>query len=91
MTYSSGSTPISPDKVIKNKTSSSRVFGFSWYYAAGTGSRTPFSGMAPLDLRNCQMYDYDSNTLTFGTRCSQKMEYMVNLQNFVTVKSLLQI
>ena len=91
MTSSSGSTPISPDKVIENKTRPSRVFEFSWNYAAGTGSRTPFSGMAHLGLRNCQMYDYDSDTLTFGTRCSQKMEYMVNLQNFVTVKSLLQI
>ena len=81
-----GSTPISPDKVIKNKTRPSRVFEFSWYHAAGTRSRNPFSGLAHLDLRNCQMYDYD--TLTFETHCSQRM---VNLQNFVTVKILLQI
>ena len=75
MTSSSGSTPISPDKVIENKTRPSRVFGFSWYHAAGTGSRTTFSGMTHLDLRNYRIYDYD--TLTFGTHCSQKMEYMV--------------
>ena len=86
MTSSSRRTLIYPDKVIENKTRSSRVFGFSWYYAAGTGSRTPFSGRAHLDLRNYRIYDYD--TLTFGTHCSQRM---VNLQNFVTVKILLQI